>query len=79
MDTILLLLAVVVLTMAYLLVRGPRLEDPDDPWDAAPTAHRARRIPSSEAAPKGRHGDRRYHDVDCPIHRRRTDGVGGES
>ena len=83
MVTILLLLAVVLVSGAYLLARSPQdLEDPDGTWDTAPVGHSARRShgPRSLATqPKGKHGDRRYHDVDCPCHRRHSDGMGGES
>ena len=85
MATILVLLVVAVLSMAFLLTSGLQglddLEDAEDPWVTAPAVRPARRIQtrySVGSAPRGRHGDRRYHDVDCPVHRRRTDGTGGE-
>jgi hypothetical protein len=73
MDTILMLLIVVAVSMVYLLARAPQnLEDPADDWDSAPVIHRSHRAQGMRA--KGRHGDRRYHNVDYPYHRRRTDG-----
>ena len=82
MATILLFLAVVVVSAACLLARGPRdTEDSADRWDAAPAGHpviRTHALRSPATPPKGKHGDRRYHDVDYPCHRRRTDGLGGE-
>jgi hypothetical protein len=83
MTTILLLLAVVGVSAAYLVAKGPQImDDSGDPWDGAPAGYSGRRshTPRSTAnQPKGRHGDRRYHDADCPCHRRSTDGMGGES
>jgi hypothetical protein len=81
MTTILVLLAAVVLPTAYLLAVGPLPpEESEDPWDAGPVSTPARfQAPGSpKTAPKGRHGDRRYHNVDCPVHRRRTDGIDPE-
>jgi len=80
MATILLLLTVVFLSAAYVLAKGPRdPEDPADPWEAPPAGRSMRRTPRSMAPPPmGKHGDRRYHDVDYPFHRRRTDGYHGE-
>ena len=73
MDTILMLLIVVAASMVYLLARAPQsLEDPADPWDTAPVIHRSRHTQAMR--PKGKHGDRRYHTVDYPYHRRRSDG-----
>jgi hypothetical protein len=82
MATILMLLAAAVLSMAYVLFRGPEsLEDSDDLWESAPSDQSLRRIHAARhpgTAHRGRHGDRRYHDVDCPVHRRRTDDIAGE-
>jgi hypothetical protein len=73
MDAILVLLIAVALSMIYLLAKAPgSLDDPADDWDAVPVIHHSR--PAHSMKPKGKHGDRRYHDVDHPYHRRRTDG-----
>jgi|GEM_PF-3408988 hypothetical protein len=79
MATILLLLAAVGVSAAYMLATAPQgMEDPDESWDPVAAGHPARlhrpARRSAAAQAKGRHGDRRYHDADHPYHRRRTDG-----
>jgi hypothetical protein len=87
MATFLIVWIVAVAAALFLLIDGlSDLENSVGPWDAAaPAGHPApRRRPvrhPQDPQPSQPRGfvERRYHDEDYPLHRRRSDEAGGES
>ncbi|HXC65017.1 MAG TPA: hypothetical protein VNZ67_11715 [bacterium] len=84
MATFLIVWIVAVAAALFLLIDGlSGLKESVGPWDAAaPAGHPApRRRPTHPDQPsQGKQfQERRYHDEDYPLHRRRSDEAGGES
>jgi hypothetical protein len=80
MATFLVVWAVAVIAALFLLIDGLiDLEKSVGPWDAAMAGHPARLHRPARRSDTRRAHDRRYHIVDYPLHRRRSDDTGGES